>query len=58
MNARSLWDDCAQAMELTAEGNRLIALETAFQVRKVARAVMRLLDRAIRGHAIHRLPPI
>jgi hypothetical protein len=34
MRERSYWDDCAEAMELTIEGNRLIVGEIATCIRE------------------------
>ena len=41
MRERSDWDDCAEAMELTIEGNRLIVGEIATCIRDEWHAAMR-----------------
>jgi hypothetical protein len=59
MMNQGYWEDCAEAMELTVEGNRLIALELAGYGRSAGHAVMRWLEQALKGYvATHRLPPI
>ena len=51
MRERSDWDDCAEAMELTIEGNRLIVSEIAACIRDEWRAAMRWI-----AECLHRLP--
>lgn len=59
MDQPSHWDDCAEAMELTLEGNRLIALEVAGYLRSAWQAVIGWLDATARVNATtHRLPPL
>lgn len=59
MDERSHWDDCAAAMELTLEGNRLIVLELACYLRSAWQSVLGWLDETARVNATtHRLPPL
>ena len=59
MRDRSFWDDCADAMELTIEGNRLIVSEIADCLRDEWGAAMRWLAEAARGLRQPRhLPPV
>jgi hypothetical protein len=53
MRERSYWDECADAMELTIEGNRLIVGEIAACVRDEWTAAMRRI-----AHYMHRAPNI
>ena len=57
MHERSYWDDCADAMELTIEGNRLIVGEIAGCVRDEWNAAMRwVADHFHRAPAIRHAP--
>jgi hypothetical protein len=59
MRDRSFWDDCADAMELTIEGNRLIVNEIADCLRDQWRAAMRWTAEAARSLRQPRhLPPV
>ncbi len=59
MRDRSFRDDCADAMELTIAGNRLIVNEIADCLRDQWRAAMRWIARAVRGVRQPRhLPPV
>jgi hypothetical protein len=51
MRERSYWDDCAEAMELTIEGNRLIVGEIATCICDEWRAAMRWI-----AEHLHRTP--
>jgi len=44
MHERSFWDDCADAMELTIEGNRLIVTEIALALQEQWHAALRWLS--------------
>jgi hypothetical protein len=59
MQQPDFWSNYAEAMELSIEGNRLIAREIADLLRNVWNRTMRSLDGAIRGLGQHRhLPPV
>jgi hypothetical protein len=59
MHEPDFWTDCAEAMELSIEGNRLIAREIADLLRGLWQRSVRSLDGAIRGLGQHRhLPPV
>ncbi len=51
MRERSYWDDCAEAMELTIEGNRLIVGEIAECIREQWHAAMHRV-----AEIVHRVP--
>ena len=58
MRERSYWDDCAEAMELTIEGNRLIVGEIATCIRDEWHAVMRwIAERLHRAPHVRHSPP-
>jgi hypothetical protein len=53
------WTSSAEAMELSIEGNRLIAREIADLLRGLWQRTLRSLDGAIRGIGQHgHLPPV
>jgi hypothetical protein len=55
----SFWDDYAEAMQASVEGNRLIARDIADGVRALWRITMRWLDDSVQGLGQrHHLPPI
>ncbi|MEA2739089.1 MAG: hypothetical protein QOH05_2396 [Acetobacteraceae bacterium] len=59
MQEPDFWSNYAEAMELSIEGNRLIAREIADLLRGAWNRTMRSLDGAIRGLGQHRhLPPV
>jgi len=59
MYEHGYWADCAEAMELSIEGNRLIAQELAAGLRTVWRRALVWLDECLRGIGQHRhLPPV
>jgi hypothetical protein len=59
MYEHGYWDDCAEAMELSIEGNRLIAQEIAAGVQVLWRRALRWLDDSLHGIGQRRhLPPI
>jgi hypothetical protein len=59
MYEHGYWADCAEAMELSIEGNRLIAQEIGAGARKLWRRVMQWLDDSLHGLGQRRhLPPI
>ena len=53
MHERSFWDDCADAMELTIEGNRLIVTEIALALQDQWHAMLRWVSGAV--HAMARI---
>jgi hypothetical protein len=59
MHESDFWTNCAEAMELSIEGNRLIAREIADLLRGLWQRSLRSFDGVIRGLGQHRhLPPI
>ncbi len=59
MQEPDFWTSCAEAMELSVEGNRLIANELADAVRKLWRRAMQSLDAAVRSQDSRpHLPPL
>jgi hypothetical protein len=59
MHEPDFWTNCAEAMEMSIEGNRLIAHEIADLFRGLWQRSVRSLDVAIRGLGQHRhLPPV
>ncbi|MEI7714130.1 MAG: hypothetical protein WCI94_22030 [Rhodospirillales bacterium] len=57
MHERSYWDECAEAMELTIEGNRLIVGEIAQCIRAEWNAAARwIAEHLHRGGAIRHSP--
>ena len=59
MHDHSFWDDCAEAMELTIEGNRLIVTEIADCLREQWHAAKNWVSETLHsvGQARH-LPPV
>jgi hypothetical protein len=59
MNNHDFWTDYAEAMELSIEGNRLIAQEITQWVRGLGRGIVRSLNALLQslGHQEH-LPPV
>jgi hypothetical protein len=59
MNETDFWTNYARAMELSIEGNRLIAHEIADLARSLWQRTIRTLDATVRseGHRRH-LPPV
>lgn len=51
MRERSYWDECAEAMELTIEGNRLIVGEIAGCIREQWRDALHWI-----AETVHRFP--
>jgi hypothetical protein len=59
MYEHGFWDGCAEAMELSIEGNRLIAQELTEGLRNLWRRATHWLDDSLRGLGQRRhLPPI
>ncbi len=59
MSGPDFWTQSAEAMELSIEGNRLIAREVADLVRDLWQRSVRALDNAVRGIGQHgHLPPV
>ena len=59
MNESNFWANYAESMELSIEGNRLIAQEIADFARAVWNRAIRSLDGALQSVGQHRhLPPI
>ncbi|WP_158931481.1 hypothetical protein [Acidisphaera sp. S103] len=59
MNKPNFWTDYADALELSVEGNRLIAQEIVGLGRGLWHSVVRLLDGVVRNLGQHQhLPPI
>jgi hypothetical protein len=59
MNESNFWANYAEAMELSIEGNRLIAQEIADFARTVWTRAIRSLDEMLRSVGQHQhLPPI
>ncbi len=59
MHKRSYWDDCADAMERTIEGNRLIVGEIATCIRDECRAAARWIAELVhRAPGIRQSPPV
>jgi hypothetical protein len=59
MNEGNFWSDYAEAMELSVEGNRLIAQEIVELGRNVWHAAVRSFDGVLRNLGQHQhLPPI
>lgn len=59
MNESNFWADYAEAMELSIEGNRLIAREIAELARAVWHAAVRSFDGMLHNLGQHRhLPPV
>ena len=59
MYEHGYWEDCAEAMELSIEGNRLIAQEIAAGLRVLWRHTMRWLNESLAGLGQNRhSPPI
>jgi len=59
MNSGKFWSDHADAMELSVEGNRLIAQEIVKLARDLWHGAVRSLDRALQNVGQHpHLPPI
>ncbi len=59
MHEPDFWTNCAEAMEMSIEGNRLIAQELADLAGNLWHRMIRSLDGLLRGHGQHRhLPPV
>lgn len=59
MSNANFWSDYADAMEMSVEGNRLIAQEIVELGRGLLRGVVRSLDGIVRNLGQHQhLPPI
>lgn len=59
MYESDFWASCAEAMELSIEGNRLIGREIAAGVRGLWQRSIRSLEGMMRGFGQHgHLPPI
>jgi hypothetical protein len=59
MHEPDFWTNCAEAMEMSIEGNRLIAREIAELARGLWQRCARSLDGFARGPGQHRhLPPV
>jgi hypothetical protein len=59
MHEPDFWTNSAEAMELTIEGNRLLAREVADLLHDLWRRRVRWSDGSLRGHWAHRdLPPV
>lgn len=59
MQKTDLWTSYAEAMELSLEGNRLIAQEISGMLRDLWQRTVHALDGMLRGMGQHRhLPPV
>jgi hypothetical protein len=59
MHEPDFWTQCADSMEMSIEGNRLIAREIADLVRDFWTRMARSFDGLLRGSGSHRhLPPL
>ncbi|MDR3534155.1 MAG: hypothetical protein P4L90_26770 [Rhodopila sp.] len=58
MHEPDFWTNCADWMEMSIEGNRLIAQEIGDAIRDLWRRALRSLDGLLQGQSRHRhLPP-
>ncbi len=59
MHEPDFWSNCAEAMELSIEGNRLIAREVAELVTDLWKRAVRSFDGLLQGLGRHQhLPPV
>jgi hypothetical protein len=57
MHEHDFWTGCAEAMEMSIEGNRLIAREIADAVHELSRRIIQTLERLLPRLTQHRHRP-
>ncbi len=59
MSKPDFWTDCADAMNLSIEGNRLIAHDVSLGARRLWKWIVRVVDTSVQGLGKHEhLPPV